>query len=535
MSMPPVVLEAQDVGTSSTFVLTLRGVRIGTERVTVTRPAGAFKISLTGQIGPPVDLVISKFELTYSADWQPQQLVVEGALRNETIGIGTSFGITTATNDVVQGQRRAGVTHQVSPRTIVLPVNFFGAYEALAARLGTFQAGARLPVYIAPEGEITATISQITPRRISIPSGTANFQEYDLMLHRPGVPMSVQVLVDAGGRLARVVYRDAAFAAIREEFATVMAREIRISRPNDEETNIPASGFGIGATVSRPEKGAARVPAVILAGGPGRQDRDETLYGVPIFGHLAGALAEAGYLVVRYDKRGVGRSGGRIEHAGLAEYAEDLVGIVSWLRRRKDVDPERIAVLTHGEGSAVGLTAAGREKKIKALGLLAAPGATGRDVVIEQQQRALARRNEPEADRQAKMLLQRRVIDAVISGKDWDALPPDVRRQADSPWFKSWLLFDPAVAFKKVNQPVLLLHGELDLEMPPAQGERLAKLGSERKGLPASHTSRVVVPGVNHLLVQAPGDLERFDTMGPRTIAPDVVSAIVGWLNAVVK
>src|SRR6185503_14825705 len=101
--------------------------------------------------------------------------------------------------------------------------------------------------------------------------------------------MSVQVLVDRAGRLARVVYRDVALAAIREEFATVMAREVRISRPGDEEAYVPAAGFNIGATISRPPNSPGRLPAVVLVGGSGRQDRDETLYGVPVFGYLSGA------------------------------------------------------------------------------------------------------------------------------------------------------------------------------------------------------------------------------------------------------
>jgi pimeloyl-ACP methyl ester carboxylesterase len=487
---------------------------------------------MRGQIGPPFDLTTSKFEMTYGADWQPQQLTVEGALRNETMNIGTSFGVTTATNEVVHGQRRGGVTHQISPRSIVLPVNYFGAYEALAARLVSYQAGTRVPVYVAPEGEITATIGSIVPRRISTANGTVDLQEYDLVLNRPGLPMSVQVLVDNKGRLARVVYRDAALAAIREEFANVMAREVRVPRPGDEEAFVPASGFSLGATVSRPQAGPGRLPAVILVGSAGRQDRDELLYGVPIFGYLAGALADAGYIVVRFDKRGVGQSGGRPEHAGLPEYANDVVGIVEWLRKRKDVDPERIAVLTHGEGSAIGLTAAGRDKKIRALGLLAAPGVTGREVVLGQQQRALDRRNEPEADKQARIALQRRVIDAVVTGKGWEELPPDIRRQADTPWFKSWLTFDPAAAMRRVTQPVLVLNGELDWQMPPAQGDKVAQASAARKGVPATHTSRVAVPGVNHLLVTATtGDLDAVGPAPARALAPEVVSAVVNWLS----
>src|SRR6185503_2728972 len=527
---------SQDVPVTSTFVLTFGGVRIGTESVTVSRPGGAFKIAMTGQVGPPFELVTTKFEMTYAADWQPQQLTVESALRNETLNIGTSFGLTTAINEVVQGQKRGGATHAISPRTLVIPVNYFGGYEAIATRLGGMKAGAQFPVYIAPEGEVTATVARVTPKRIESPAGGSDLQEYDLTLARPSLPMSVQVLVDRNGRLARVIYRDAGFAAIREEFATVMAREVRVRREGDEQAYIPGAGFNIGATISKPKPGATgRVPAVVLVGSPGRQDRDEALYGVPVFGYLSSALADAGYMVVRYDKRGVGQSGGRVEHAGIEEYAGDVLAIVTWLRARKDVDPDRIANVSHGEGAAVGLTAAAKERKIRALGMLSAPGATGREVVLEQQQQALARRNEPEADKQAKVALQRRVIDVVTSGKGWETLPPEVRRQADTPWFKSWLLFDPAQAMKKVAQPLLILHGALDLQTPPSNGERLAALGTARKGTPSTHTSRITVPGVNHLLVAGAGDPESYDPPGATGISADVTAALVTWLNASLK
>ena len=255
-----------------------------------------------------------------------------------------------------------------------------------------------------------------------------------------------------------------------------------------------ASGFSLGATITRPTAGTGRAPAVILVGGPGRQDRDETLYGVPIFGQIAGPLADAGYFVVRYDKRGVGQSGGRTENAGIAEYAEDVIAIVNWLRKRNDVDAERIAVVGHGEGAVVALTAAGRERRIRPLVLLEAPGKTGRELTLEQQQALLLRLNEPESERQAKIATQMQMIDAVVSGKGWDALPPELRRQADTPWFKSWLLFDPAVAITRVNQPVLIVHGALDTQIPPSHADRLEEMARARKRVAPEATRKVIVP-----------------------------------------
>src|SRR5262249_12761610 len=143
-------------------------------------------------------------------------------------------------------------------------------------------------------------------------------------------------------------------------------------------------------------------PAVVLIGGSGPQDRDERVVGVPIFAGLAHALADAGFAVVRYDKRGVGQSGGRIETATLDDYADDVANVVEWLKRRRDVDQKRIVLVGHSEGGAVALLALKNASDVAAVALVAAPGMTGRDVTLEQQRHALDRANEPEASRKAK-------------------------------------------------------------------------------------------------------------------------------------
>ena len=45
--------------------------------------------------------------------------------------------------------------------------------------------------------------------------------------------------------------------------------------------------------------------------GSSTTDRDQTVSGIAVFGLLATPLADAGYYVLRYDKRGIGQSGGR--------------------------------------------------------------------------------------------------------------------------------------------------------------------------------------------------------------------------------
>src|SRR4029077_10676425 len=105
-------------------------------------------------------------------------------------------------------------------------------------------------------------------------------------------------------------------------------------------------------------------PAVVLVGGSGATDRDEVVYGIPILGQISEALADAGFIVVRYDKRGIGQSGGRAESASLVDYAEDVRAAVKLLADRKDVDAKRIVVIGRAEGGAIALIAASKDKKI---------------------------------------------------------------------------------------------------------------------------------------------------------------------------
>jgi hypothetical protein len=342
----------------------------------------------------------------------------------------------------------------------------------------------------------------------------------------------VQVWADTNGRLARIVMPAAYLVVMRDDLSSVMAREESIRNPGDEDVFIGAAGFNLGATVTRPAA-TTRAPAVILIGGPGSQDRDELTYGIPKFGLIAGELAKAGYFAVRYDKRGVGQSGGRPEHAGMAEYAADVTAIVTWLRKRKDIDPDRIVLLGYAEGAAVALTAAGKDGRISGVALVAAAGTTGREFTLEQQRLTLIRLKEPDANRQTKTALQHRIIEAVLTGKGWDMIPEDLRYQADTPWFKSWLLFDPTAAINKLKQPLLVLHGTLDRETPVAHADRLEAAGQARRNVAAARTRKAVLAGVNHLLATAEtGEVDEYDLLPAKTIAPALSAALVEWLKA---
>jgi pimeloyl-ACP methyl ester carboxylesterase len=246
-------------------------------------------------------------------------------------------------------------------------------------------------------------------------------------------------------------------------------------------------------------------------------------------GHLAGALADAGYLVVRHDKRGFGQTGGRPEAATLADYAEDARAVIRTVARRPDVDSRRIALVTHDDGAWVGMLTAAREGRVGAIATLAAPASTGAELVLEQQQLLLDQMKVSAEEREAKIEEQRQIHSAVLTGKGWGPLER-YRAQADTPWFASFLRFDPIKALKDFDQPLLIVHGEIDRQIPVAHANRLAN--AARTEGDSKSVELVTVQGVNHLLVPATtGEPAEYGALENRTISKDVISALTAWLS----
>ena len=131
-------------------------------------------------------------------------------------------------------------------------------------------------------------------------------------------PLDIEIWGDDNGRLLRVSVPAQSLEFAREDIASVARadrHDVAAERRGRCAFRPTASRWP--ARISKPANATRPLPAVILLGGSGPTDRDETAFGIPIFGQLANALADAGFMVLRYDKRGVGQSGGRdrVRHA----------------------------------------------------------------------------------------------------------------------------------------------------------------------------------------------------------------------------
>lgn len=520
----------------TTFTVFVRGHAIGTEDITVAQSAEGWTITGSNSIAAPIGVAMRAVQIEYDLDWKPRRLSLEGMTGTQPTNVKTSFADGRATNETLEDGRLVTKTDTVSPDAVILPNNFFGAYEAVGRRLVTLSVGADIPVYIAPLAETRLSLTAVDEERIQTPGRTLLVRRHYVAVQNPNGPFPLEVWVDDTSRLARVSVPAIGLDIVREDLATVASRRQTFFRDGDIDVRVPANGFSLAGTISKPRNVAdsLRLPAIVLVGGSAPLDRDATMFGVPVFGQLAAMLADAGSLVLRYDKRGIGQSGGRTESVTLADYAEDVRAAVKFLSDRRDVDKKRIVLVGHSEGASVALLAASRDKKVAAVVLLAGYSGSGADLVLEQQAQTLARMNVSDLDRTAKVDMQKRIHQAVLTGEGWATIPADLRRNADNAWFRSFLAFEPTTVMKDVRQPMLVLHGELDRQVPPHHGVRLAELANARKK--ARPTELVRLDGINHLLTQAAtGEIDEYPRLADKQVSPDVGQAIARWLDTVFR
>ena len=531
LAAPAAAQQEAPAARASGYTVFLRGTPIGREDVTIRDDGSGLVITAQARRGPPAVTASGTSEIRYSADGAPVSLLLESTNEGREYNIRTKFTENSAVSEGSQAGVPVSKTDTISPRTIILPNGFFGAYAAVARRISTLAAGAELRGYIAPAGEVAIRVAAVNAQRIQTGALTIDVKRYDLALVSSNDVMAVSLSVDSNGQLVSVSIPAQTIDVVRDDVSAATARMQMHSNPGDEAAMIPAAGFNLGATLTRPAGATAtRLPAVILLPGSGVGDRDGVAGGVPTLGQLAGALADAGFLTVRFDKRGYGQSGGRIESATLGDFAEDAIAVMKWLAARRDINPKRIAIVGHNEGAWVALMAAARERRIAAVASLAAPSVTGSQLVMEQQRHALDQLKTPDAERSAKIDLQTKINTAVVTGRGWDAIPPETRRQADTPWFQSLLMFDPARILKDVRQPMLFVHGQLDQQVPVSHLNRISDLAQKQSR--SKSVAVVSVRGVNHLLVPAiTGEVSEYASLTDRNVSKEVTSAIAEWLT----
>jgi dienelactone hydrolase len=514
------------------YAVFLRGTPIGRELVTFNRDQSGITITTQGRMTAPLNATLRNAEFKYNADWTPTAFTLDATVNGNDVQLRTTFAEGRATSQGTGGGQPISAAHPVVPRPLIHANGVFASYIAMARRLTeNSEEGAEFRVYVVPQVEITVRVKAIQRERMQIGTNVLEVRRYELIYVNPSGELTTNLTAADDGSLVRVNVPAESLDIVRDDVASSTSRTQIYSNPGDEAVIIPAAGFNLGATLTRPKSAAAaKLPAVVLLAAAGVGDRDGVMQGVPTLAQLAGAIADAGMLAVRFDKRGNGQSGGRSESATVTDFAEDVRAVVRWLEKRPDVDTRRIAVVGHSEGAWVALLAAARERRIGAVVSLAAWSTTGAELLLAQQRQALDQLNLSTEDRDKRIALQQQIHSAVLTGKGWDGVPPQLRKDADTPWVQSLLTYDPAKVLEDVRQPLLFVHGAIDRQVPVEHIERLSDVA--RKESRSKSVDVVVVRGVNHLLAPAvTGDVSEYGTLADRNVSKDITTAVTDWLS----
>ena len=102
-------------------------------------------------------------------------------------------------------------------------------------------------------------------------------------------------------------------------------------------------------------------------------------------------------------------------------------------------------------------------------------------------------------------------------------------RQLRAPWFRFFLTYEPTAALRKVRCPVLVLNGELDVQVDP--DVNLPAIEAALREARNDKFELVRMPRVNHLFQTCQtGAVSEYQDI-EETIAPTVLEKLTAWLS----
>jgi len=302
------------------------------------------------------------------------------------------------------------------------------------------------------------------------------------------------------------------------------------------------SGVTLAGTLRLPE-GKGPFPCLVLMTGSGPQDRDETIMAIKPFKDIAEALAARGWATLRYDDRGTGQSGGSFAGSTSADFAQDAVGAYRFAAADSRIAACRVALGGHSEGGYVALLAENLLGGVYGLVLIAAPGVSGYDILMDQSADLLSTMGASASAIASAAEANKRVYDLILNSPQFPAalveselrkagMPADQAAAQmaglSDPWFKAFLASEPSDALKVVRSPILAINGGKDLQVRADKNLGAIEAGARMAGVPVT---TLKPEGLNHLFQKADTGLpQEYASLEP-VFSPAVIDAIADWLD----
>lgn len=301
-----------------------------------------------------------------------------------------------------------------------------------------------------------------------------------------------------------------------------------------EEVNFSNGDVVLKGTLTLPSKCSRNTLALVMVTGSGPQNRDSELFEHKPFAVIADALTRAGFATLRYDDRGFGESTGNMATATVADFRDDALAGIEFLRERFD----RVGVIGHSEGGTIAMMLAA-EGKADFIVSLAGMAVSGEETLLWQTALALSAAGVAQSDIDSYAQLLREAYSALRTDKPLPSaegrnLTPMLQQaymgvlpQMQTPYLKHFISLDMRPLLGGIKCPVLALNGTKDKQVEPS-----SNLKALRDALEGKNGSKVVaMEGLNHLFQHSTTGLMTEYRQIEETFAPEALDLIINWLK----
>lgn len=360
------------------------------------------------------------------------------------------------------------------------PVTYLPILEKYDFKLGKSQAFNVITNFftLLPPMKRILTLTSIKDEYIKI--GSRKIKTERLLIKIRNYPQGMLWVTKSGKSLIKVEFPDKGLKIART-FSLKKVNEVKkFAAKNDlynEETikfNTKKIAFEGTITIPKEEK---PLRAILLLGSTTGSDREDQ----GLFTQLADRLGAKGFVVLRFDARGIGSSGGAASSTTSNEQYEDSLAALDYLLKRKEVDPDRVAIIGHGKGAFFASKLAADKKNIRALVLMSPLiSLSGETDINFDNLNEMAKKLKWD-DQYLKLAMKSRmeITETVKKAKgDWISL---LRTRCFLKKLKEDMEANPTDIIRRVDIPVLILHGKED-ELIPAKAASTLDKALEESG-----------------------------------------------------
>lgn len=254
---------------------------------------------------------------------------------------------------------------------------------------------------------------------------------------------------------------------------------------NEQIISIKPDSIELHGTLLKPYLKSVPLIVIIQGSGPTDRDGNNPYMSNNSLKFLAQQLFDQGIATIRFDKRGIAKSGlGKMDESKVV-FEDSGKDVIAWTEYVKEMGSfSSVTFLGHSEGALHAILTAQNYKVDKVISI-AGPGYPLGDIINTQLV------SQPDVLKQAAAV----IIDSLEAGHDVKEINPmlfSLFRPSVQPFLRSWMKYKPTEEIAKLNIPILIIQGDNDIQVSVDNAELLHK-ASDKSQL-------VVVPQMNHVL-----------------------------------